>query len=1541
MHRSGTRSDRVRNLLILPGVTEMNRFKRVRHCRHPRGRKHAVELGVERFEDRFLLSTFTVTNTLDNTSSGSLRWAVGQADAATSPSSIAFSVTGIITLSNGQLELSNGANAISIEGPGASLLTISGGGTSRVFQVDSGVTATLSDLTISGGSTTGSGGGLYNSGMATLTDVTMSGNSAGMFGGGLENQGAMTVSNSTFTSDSATHAGGGINNDGSITITASTFDTNYAGTNGGGYSAGGAGTITDCTFSDNQSANAAGGAYAGQSTTTLNLTNCTFSGNSASTNGGGLDNNGVTTLTNCTVSDNSAGDGGGGLANFGMMTVSNCTLTSDSATYAGGGINNGDSITIAGSTFDHDYADTGGGYSAGGSGTITDCTFTDNPAVNGGGVFSGQSTTTLSLTGCTFSGNSASSFGGGVCSGSGLVGDDGGTTTLTNCTLSGNSADRGGGVFNYQTGNTTLTNCTLSGNSATNGGGLDQAGGTITIVNTIVAQNTAATSGPDALGSFASQGNNLIGETDGSTGWVSSDLTGTIASPLNPLLAPLGNYGGPTQTMALLPGSPAIDAGNNALILTDVTTDQRGLPRIVNGTVDIGAFESSGFTIAVTSGSGQSANITEAFANPLVATVTVNNANEPVAGGQVTFTVPASGASATLSVNPVTIAANGTASTTPTANVSPGSYTVTATATGVTTPASFSLANDASLVVNSTSDGNTAPGVTTLRQAITYANTFTSGIPTITFDISSGPFTITPTTALPTITVPVLIDGTSQPGYNGTPIVELNGGGGAFDGLILGPGSNGSTIEGLTIEDFDDGIQVNSANNTIGGTAAGAGNTIADNTGSAVNVFSGSGNSIRQNLIYGNGGTAIVLTGTANNSQPPPSGLAYTSVSNLTTIDYSLTGTVGQTYSLDFFASSSLGSPAAVYLGTTTVTLTTTPQSFMATFNMATALLSTQAVTATVTAPDNSTSPFAVAATVASPFVVTNTTDSGIGSLRQAILDANVAGGRPTITFTLSSPYQITLSSPLPAITTPVVIDGTSLSGFAFGTTMVELSGSSSGGGDGLTLAAGSAGSTIEGLDIVGFQAGAGILVESAGDTIESNEIGVITGGTNGANQVGVQVDNVGQTTIGGTTTGASNAIGFNTTAGVQIVGTSSTDATNTRVEGNLIGTNAAGTASWGNGTAVQIFNASDNTIGGTSSAAANVIGFNTSAGVSMLSGSGNAVNANTYDGTNGSLQTPSVAASDIGVGVGANGNLQPPQVLSASFSSNNGTLTIELSSNVSTATLLDVYLYGASQRTFLGETTIAANGFYGSLSVSGVTTSSQIVATQTVSGDGTSAFSSPISDNPPILVTTTNDNGNNLAPTPGSLRAEILAANATSGASIAFDIPNNDISFGTYIIDVTAPLPPITVPVTIDGTTQPGFDSNNPVPVVEIANDGTAPGSDGLILALGSDGNSIKGLDIVGFGGAGIHIESNDDVIAGNFLGTDPTGKNAGPGNSVGVLVDNASNNMIGGTVPAQGTRSPSIPSPGWKSRPGPATRSSRTRSSATGRATAHPGSY
>ena len=141
---------------------------------------------------------------------------------------------------------------------------------------------------------------------------------------------------------------------------------------------------------------------------------------------------------------------------------------------------------------------------------------------------------------------------------------------------------------------------------------------------------------------FVSQGYNLIGETDGSSGWVGSDLTGTIASPLNPMLAPLGTYGGPTQTMALYPvARPSTRAVTRWF--SPETRPTSAVSRIVNKTLDIGAFESSGSTIAVTSGSGQAEGgwpTSSAFTAPLVVTVTAKNSEEPVAGGLVTFTPP-------------------------------------------------------------------------------------------------------------------------------------------------------------------------------------------------------------------------------------------------------------------------------------------------------------------------------------------------------------------------------------------------------------------------------------------------------------------------------------------------------------------------------------------------------------------------------------------------------------------------------------------------------------------------------------------------------------------------------------------------------------------------------------------------------------------------------------------------------------------------------------------------------------------------------------
>ncbi len=330
-------------------------------------------------------------------------------------------------------------------------------------------------------------------------------------------------------------------------------------------------------------------------------------------------------------------------------------------------------------------------------------------STSGDGAGLDNSGGTLTLTGCTISGNSGIGF---LAQGGG-INNQGGTVALTNCTVNGNFAAVGGGI--RDAGTLTLDDCTVSGNSVSlEGGGIRKSSGMATLTDTIVAGNSAFSSFPDVFGSFASLGNNLIGKTNGSSGWVSSDLTGTVASPLNPVLAPLGNYGGPTPTMAELPGSPAIGAGNIALIPSGVTTDQRGagFPRIVNNVVDIGAFESSGFTIAATSGGGQTAE-GFVFPNPLVATVTANNTNEPVAGGLVTFTPPASGASAMIIGSPAVIGASGTASVTAENNGFAGSYIVSATANGASGTAYFGLTNTPPVsIALSPSNPSLALGVT-------------------------------------------------------------------------------------------------------------------------------------------------------------------------------------------------------------------------------------------------------------------------------------------------------------------------------------------------------------------------------------------------------------------------------------------------------------------------------------------------------------------------------------------------------------------------------------------------------------------------------------------------------------------------------------------------------------------------------------------------------------------------------------------------------------------------------------------------------------
>jgi predicted outer membrane repeat protein len=293
------------------------------------------------------------------------------------------------------------------------------------------------------------------------------------------------------------------------------------------------------TISDNEGAG--GGIY---NTGTLTVSGCTITNNTAYNNsnaqfGGGIFNHGILTLTGCTLSGNRSGFGGG-IDNLGTLTVSGCTLSGNSAKGCGA-IANG----------------VGNGH---GTATLTNCTFSNNSAAGGGGGIGIPTGSTATLTNCTFSNNSAQSTGGAV--------NVSGSATLTNCTVSLNSASTGGGIWVY-------------------------TGGILNLTNTIVAGNTAST-GPDIDGAVATADHNLVGNATGASGivnGVNGNIVGGNGRPvINALLGPLQNNGGPTQTMALLAGSPAIGHADNALA---PATDQRGVKRrdLAGELTDIGAFE--------------------------------------------------------------------------------------------------------------------------------------------------------------------------------------------------------------------------------------------------------------------------------------------------------------------------------------------------------------------------------------------------------------------------------------------------------------------------------------------------------------------------------------------------------------------------------------------------------------------------------------------------------------------------------------------------------------------------------------------------------------------------------------------------------------------------------------------------------------------------------------------------------------------------------------------------------------------------------------
>ncbi len=456
---------------------------------------------------------------------------------------------------------------------------------------------------------------------------------------------------------------------------------------------------------------------------TVSFTECSFVGNAAGNGGGGIECAGITTLTDCTFTDNhdNSDTGGGAINNVGTLVVTDCSFTSNTSNF--------------------DFGDDGGGAIWNiGIATVTDCSLFDNTSGEGGAIVEAGTfdVNSLTISGCTFYGNRSNE--GGAISGA---------ASLVNCTLIGNSSTQSGGAISA--GSTlTLTNCTISGNSAAEGGAIDTFNGkTMNLTNCILYGNSAPSS-PEIEGGY-SGAVNTAEYCDIEGGW-----TGEGDIDVNPVLGPLSENGGPTETMALGATSPCYGAGLHSAA---PPTDQRGATR--PNPPSMGAYD------GVRPTSLSSVSLNEASVTSGTAVACTVKLSEPAAATGFSVSLASSSAAAVVPSS-IDIASGKTSLefSVPTYSVtSAQTVTIKAYAAGVSKTATLVVkpaADSLSIVPNSVVGGKASDAVVRVAKAVTAETVVdvssTSSLVTLpaSVDIAKGAAAVSFPIATKAVSVPTL-----------------------------------------------------------------------------------------------------------------------------------------------------------------------------------------------------------------------------------------------------------------------------------------------------------------------------------------------------------------------------------------------------------------------------------------------------------------------------------------------------------------------------------------------------------------------------------------------------------------------------------------------------------------------------------------------------------------------------------------------------------------------------------------------------------------